>query len=319
MRIILAGPYPSGTKEMFEALLPDHELAEAETQQQYDDMREGDMVIVRVLKTTEKTMENKKNLKAVIRWGAGYDSVDVNAADRKGILVATTPGANSYAVSELAVALMLAVGRKIVNQNHKTHSGTWDNRLYADEMTSLNKKTVGIIGGGNIGRSVARRVQAFGALTVYYDISRLSRETEEEYGIRYVPLEELIRISDVITLHVPLLESTRHMIGAEQFRQMKDHVIIINTARGGLIDDQLLAEALISGKVSGAGLDCVENENLSESPFLNMEQVIMTPHMGGTTNDLAHEMVPRIADQIRQYAKDGTLNHVVNLRRINHV
>lgn len=314
MKIILAGPYPPGTKEMFEELLPEHEIAAADTQQEYDDMEEGEIVIVRVLKTSGKTMVNKKNLKAVLRWGAGFDSVDITWAHERGIMVATTPGANSYAVSELAVALMLAVGRKIVSQNRETHSGVWNNRLYADQMTTLNKKTVGIIGGGNIGRSVARQVQAFGAAAVYYDVSRLSREMEAEYGITYLPLEELIRGSDVITLHVPLLDSTRHMIGAEQFMQMKDGVIIVNTARGGLIDDRLLAEALISGKVSGAGLDCVENEDMNESPFAGMEQVIMTPHMGGTTNDLPREMVPRIAGQIRQYAKDGTLNHIVTER-----
>lgn len=312
MRIILAGPYPAGTKGKFEVLLPDHEMVEAKTQQDYDEMEEGDIVIVRVLKTPEQTIRNKQNLKVIIRWGAGFDSVDIEAAGKRGICVATTPGANSYAVSELAVALMLTVGRKIASQNSKTHAGIWDNRLYSDQMTTLNKKTVGIVGGGNIGRSVAKQVQAFGASAVYYDVVRLDCGTEEQYGLRYVPLEELIRISDVITLHVPLLESTKHMIGAEEFAQMKDDVIIVNTARGGLIDDEMLAKALGAGKVSGAGLDCVENEDMGKSPFADMENVVMTPHMGGTSNDLPDEMIPRIADQIKRYAKDGTLNHVVN-------
>lgn len=318
MRIVLAGPYPSGTRETFAALLTDHEIITAGSQQEYDALGEGDIIVVRVLKTTEATIKNKADLKAVIRWGAGFDSVDIAAAGRRGVMVATTPGANSYAVSELAVALMLAAGRKLVEQNTRTHSGVWDNKLFSEQMTTLNHKTVGIIGGGNIGRRVAKQVQAFGASAVYYDAHRLEKELEERYHMRYQPLEELIRDADVITLHVPLTDSTRHIIGAGELARMKDHVIIINTARGGLIDDLALVEALRSGKVSGAGLDCVENENMAENPFTGMEQVIMTPHMGGTTNDLPGEMAPRIAAQIRMYAECGGLNYVVNRQYLNN-
>ena len=312
MNILLAGPYPTGTLEKFKALLPEHNVVAAKTQDVYDGNEDAEIIIVRVLKTPADTLQNKKKLKAVIRWGAGYDSVDIEAAGRQGVMVATTPGANAYAVAELAVALMLVLGRRIIENNTQTHNGVWDNKIYADQMTTLNHKTVGIIGGGNIGRSVARKVQTFGAKTVYYDAFRLKEETEQEYGLTFMPLEELLGESDVITLHVPLLDTTRHMIGAGEIAKMKDNVIIINTARGGLIDDTALLEALKSGKVAGAGLDCPEDENMVENPLAKAEHVIITPHMGGTSNDLPDEMIPRIVDQIRLFETQGTINFVVN-------
>ena len=312
MKIILAGPYPKGTKEKFQKLLAGCKFLEAQTQEEYDALSEGDVIVVRVLKTPEKTLENKPSLKAVIRWGAGYDSVDIQAAGKRGIPVATTPGANAYAVSGLAVALMLSIGRNLMENAGKTREGIWDNKIFSSRMTTLNHKIVGIIGGGNIGRSVARQVQSFGARTVYYDISRLSLETEAAYSMEYADFDTLLARSDVVTLHIPLLEGTRHIIGREELSKMKPGAILINTARGGLVDDNALAEAVLNGHLLGAGLDCVENENLSESPFKNLEHVILTPHMGGTCTDLADEMIPRIAAQIRMLMEKGTLQFVVN-------
>lgn len=200
----------------------------------------------------------------------------------------------------------------MIDQNRLTHDGIWDNKLYAPQMTSLNHKTVGVIGGGNIGRKVATEVQAFGANVIYYDAFRLSEEREKEFHMEYKPLEELVKEADVITLHVPLLDSTKHMIGEKQFEEMKDHVIIVNTARGGLIDDEALAKALVNGKVAAAGLDCVENENLQENSLARMSNVILTPHMGGSSNDLAAEMIPKIAEQIKNLEMTGTIGNVVN-------
>lgn len=312
MKIILAGPYPDGTKEQFEHLLPGHDIVPVNDQKAYEEMEDGDCVIVRVLKTPAEVIQTKKNLKAIIRWGAGYDSVDIEAAGKAGIMVANMPGVNAYAVSELAVALMLSAGRRVIDQNRLTHDGIWNNKLYAKQMTTLNHKTVGVIGGGHIGRMVAGQVQNFGADVVYYDAFRMNEEKEAEFHMKYLPLEELIKVSDVITIHVPLLESTRHIIGKQEIESMKDGVILVNTARGGLIDDQALAEALVSGKVAAAGLDCVEDENLEENPLAKMSNVILTPHMGGTSNDLADEMIPKIAAQIEMLAETGKIQNIVN-------
>ena len=312
MKVILAGPYPAGTQEQFEKFLPGHEIIPVTVQEEYESMEEGDCIVVRVLKTPASAMEKKKNLKAVIRWGAGYDSVDIEAAGKQNVMVANMPGVNAYAVSELAVTLMLAAGRKIPEQNRLTHGGIWNNKLYSDRMTTLNHKTVGIIGGGNIGRRVAGQVRCFGAEVIYYDACRLDQEMEKQAQMQYVPFQELIERADVITVHVPLLDSTKHMIGEKEMMAMKDGVILINTARGGLIDDGALINALKSGKVAAAGLDCVENENLPENPLAEMDNVILTPHIGGTSNDLAGEMIPRIAEQIQRLETTGRMENIVN-------
>lgn len=312
MKIILAGTYPAGTEEKFKELLSGHEIIPVTRQEEYEAMTEGDCIIVRVLKTPESVMKNKKNLRAVIRWGAGYDSVDIEAAGRLGIMVANMPGVNAYSVAELAVAMMLNAGRAITRQNGLTHSGVWDRKQYSEQMTTLNHKIVGVIGGGNIGRKVAAEVRAFGAEVVYYDAFRMSEEMEAQYHMKYMELDQLLQVSDVITIHVPLLESTKHMIGERELNMMKDNAILVNTARGGLIDDEALYDALASGRILAACLDCVENENLSENPLTKLENVIMTPHIGGTSNDLAGEMVPQIASQVKKLAETGKVEHIVN-------
>lgn len=312
MKVILAGPYPAGTRERFEELLPGHEIISVTVQDEYENMTEGDCIVVRVLKTPAAVMEKKKDLKAVIRWGAGYDTVDIEAAGKQNILVANMPGVNAYAVSELAVAMMLMAGRKVVNQNRLTHDGIWNNKLFSEQMSSLNHKTVGIIGGGNIGRRVAAQVQSFGAEVIYYDAFRMDENMEKQCGMRYVSFEELIQTADIISIHIPLLDSTRHIIGEKELSAMKDGVILVNTARGGLIDDTALVQALISGKVSAACLDCVENESMTDSLLAKLDNVILTPHMGGTCNDLAQEMIPRIAAQIERLASEGRMENIVN-------
>lgn len=257
-------------------------------------------------------MERKKSLRAVIRWGAGYDSVDIKAAGRLGIYVANMPGVNAYAVAEHTLGLMIAAGRNLIVQNRLTHDGVWDNKLYAAQISTLKHKTVGIVGGGNIGRLVAVQVRACGAEVIYYDACRLPEETERRFGIEYRPLEELIQVSDIITLHIPLLDSTRHIINEERIARMKENVILINTARGGLIDEAALAKALAAKRVAAAGLDCVEDEDLTRNPLARMSNVIITPHVGGTSNDLQDEMVPQIAAQIKKLSDTGTLDHIVN-------
>ena len=312
MKVLLAGSYPKGTLEKFQAQLPDCEIRTVTDQESYDAETFGEAVIVRTVKTPEKCLAAKKDLKTVIRWGAGFDSVDIESAGKMGIYVCNTPGVNSYSVAEQAVTLMLACGRMLIQQNRLTHSGVWDRKAFTEEMTTLSHKTVGVIGGGNIGRRVAAEVQAFGAEVIYYDPFRMKPEMEEACRMTYVPLEELFRRSDVITVHVPLLDSTRHMIDEKAISVMKPNVILVNTARGGIIDDSALLAALKEGRVHAAGLDCVENENLAENPLAELENVIITPHLGGTSNDLADEMVPKIAGMIKKFAETGEMDHVVN-------
>lgn len=233
-KVILAGTYPAHTFEKLRAMLPEEEfeLKAVDTPEAYDAMTDAEFMILRIFKAPRPVIERNPNLKMILRWGAGFDSVDIQAAGEHGVCVSNTPGANAGAVSELAVLLMLAVGRKLLCHTESLAKGEWSKNTFLNGSFCLNGKTLGVIGAGNIGRQVARKAQAFGAVTNYYDPFRLSPEMEAEYHLSYLPLKELLASSDLITLHVPLTEENRHMIGAAEIASMKDHAILINTSRG---------------------------------------------------------------------------------------
>lgn len=311
MKIALAGPYPQGTLERFTALLPGHTVLPVATQEEYQSLTDVDCIIVRVLKTPAEVLSNKPNLKAVIRWGAGYDSVDIQAAGRQGVMVINTPGVNAYAVAELALGMMIVLNRKVLGYWKNTQQGNWDRGAFTS--LSLNHKTVGIVGGGNIGRRVAALVQALGAQVVYYDAFPMAPEREKELSMTYLPLNELVERADLVTVHVPLLDSTHHIIGKEQLARMKPSACLINTARGGLVDDEALVQALRDGKLAGAGLDCVEDESsAATAALLELPNVLVTPHIGGSTADLADAMIPTIAEIIISLTEGGDVKNVVN-------
>ena len=215
LKVVLAGQYPAGTYEKLRAMLPQEQfsLTVVDTPQAYEAMTDAEIMILRIFKAPEEVIDRNPNLKMILRWGAGYDSVDIQAAGERGILVTNTPGANAGAVSELTVMLMLAVGRKLLCHTRSLERGEWSKNTFLNSSFCVNNKLVGIVGGGNIGRQVARKVQAFGATVQYYDTYRLPAEMEEEFQMTYVSLDTLIETSDIITLHVPLLDSTRHMLG----------------------------------------------------------------------------------------------------------
>lgn len=313
-KICLAGVYPAGTyKSIADALPPDiFQVVAADTQEKFDAETDADVVILRILKMPKEAFARFNNLKMVMRWGVGYDSVDIEEAGHRGILVCNTPGANAYAVAELAVGLMIDVGRNIFGYYNNIRNEVWDRNAFASNQ-SLNGKTVGLIGGGNIGRQVAKRVQAFGAKVQYFDSFRLSEDIEREFQMTYCELDVLIKSSDIISLHVPLLDSTRHIIDAEILAQMKPSAIVVNTARGGLIDDEALVHALQNGQLSGAGLDCVEDEAASATKVLReMSNVIITPHVGGTTSDLGSAIIPMLLENIKCLQRGAEVSYVVN-------
>lgn len=316
MKVAIVGTYPAGTYKKFEKHFeknPEIEVVEIDTQEKFDDLTEADAIILRIFKMPKEVVARIKNLKMIMRWGAGFDSVDIEEAGKRGIAVCNTPGANAYAVAELTVALMLAVGRKLVCHDRALHAGEWSKNTFLNQTRTLNNKVVGIVGGGNIGRQVASRVQAFGARVQYYDPFRMPKEREEELQMKYVELDELIRTSDVITLHVPLMDSTRHMIGEKEIETMKNGAILINVARGGLMDDAAVVKAVNSGKLSGAGIDCVEDEPAKQgSLILENPNIIVTPHVGGGSADISDVMFPMITDNIGLLAEGKELKYVVN-------
>ena len=320
MKVAIVGTYPAGTFEKFKnhfSEKPEIEVVEVDTQKKFDALTEADAIVLRILKMPKEVVARIKGLKMIMRWGAGFDSVDIEEAGKHGIYVCNTPGANAYAVAELTVALMLAVGRKLICHDRAIHQGEWSKNTFLNQTRTLNNKVVGIIGGGNIGRQVASRVQAFGSTVQYYDPFRLPEEMEEKLHMKYVGLEELIRTSDVITLHVPLMASTRHMIGEKEIEKMKDGAILINVARGGLMDDGAVVHAVNAGKLSGAGIDCVEEEPAKlGSPILENPNIIVTPHVGGGSADISDVMFPMITENIELLEEEKALKYVVNKQYI---
>ena len=224
-------------------------------------------------------------VKVISRYGVGVDRVDLPAAKAKGITVCNTPGANSTGVCELAFALMLCACRNIPQLHQAVTDGQWPR----SEGVELAGRTLGIVGMGAIGKRLALRAKAFEMDVVAYD-PYFDEAFAAEHGIRRMELDELLCSVDVVSLHVPLNDSTRHMINRERIEKMKQGVIIINTARGGLIDEEAAAEAIKAGKLGGLGLDAFEQEPLLESPLKGLPRVIFTPHTGAHTAEAVSNM-----------------------------
>ena len=226
-------------------------------------------------------------LKLVQLTSAGYDRVDIEAARKAKVPVSNNGGANSVAVSEHAVMLMLAVLKKLVYHHLNVVSGTWRASDFASVRTyELEGKRLGIIGLGNIGKKVARRVQGFDMDVRYYDVVRLTEDQEDALGVRFALFTELLRTSDIVTLHVPLNDVTRKMMSTKQFAMMKKSAILINTCRGPVVDEDALHQALTSGTIAAAGLDVmVEEPPKKNHPLFSLPNVTLTPHSAGPTWD----------------------------------
>jgi phosphoglycerate dehydrogenase-like enzyme len=224
-------------------------------------------------------------LKLVQLLSAGYDRVDVEAARKAGVPVANNGGANAIAVAEHTVLLMLAVLKQLVRFHLDVVAGRWRPPASSESpVYELAGRTVGIVGLGNIGKKVARRVAAFDARVVYYDILRLSEADEDALGVRFVLLNELLRTADVVTLHVPLNDSTRGLIGARQLELMKPTAILVNTCRGPVVDEAALQQALVQRRIAGAGLDVLVDEPpAKDHPLFDLPTVTLTPHSAGPT------------------------------------
>src|SRR5580704_18703305 len=237
------------------------------------------------VKMDDAFYKSAPKLKLIQLLSAGYDRVDVEAARKAGVPVSNNGGANAIAVAEHTMMLMLAVLKRVVRFHNDVVAGKWrvggfdDQRVY-----ELSRRTLGIVGLGNIGKKVARRAAAFDMTVQYYDIARLSEAEEDALGVRFVLLPELLRTSDVVSLHVPLDDSTRHMLGAREFAQMKPGAILVNTCRGPVVDEAALYAALKSGQVAAAGLDVmVEEPPAKDHPLFSLPNVTLTPHSAGPT------------------------------------
>lgn len=246
---------------------------------------DADALIAGLEDIGEDIISAASKLKVISRYGVGYDKVDVEAAKKKGIQVTITPGANGDSVADLAVALMLDLARNVTvmdcaikNKAQKRPQGV-----------EMFKKTLGVIGAGRIGQGVAKRCRGFNMKVLAYDVFQ-SADFVKETGAEYVELERLLKEADFITIHSPLTEETKNMIAGPQFEMMKKDAIIVNTARGGVIDEDALYEALKSGQIRGAGLDATVEEPPYDSPLMNCNNCILTPHAGAATKEASSKM-----------------------------
>ena len=226
-------------------------------------------------------------LKLIQLLSAGYDRCDIEAARRAGVPICNNGGANSTAVSEHAILLMLAVCRRLVWQHGNVAAGRWRGNNVDDvKLYELKNRTLGIVGLGTIGKKTARLAKAFGMAVQYYDIVRLTEDQADELGVRFALFEEVLRTSDVVSLHVPLSRATRHMVGAAQFRMMKPSAYLVNTCRGPVVDEPALIEALSAGTIAGAGLDVFDSEPPPpNNPLFALPNVVLSAHLAGPTWD----------------------------------
>ncbi len=265
-------------------------------------------------KATEKLIEAATNLKVIGRAGIGVDNVDIPAASRKGIIVMNTPFGNSITTAEHAISMMMSVARQIPEANASTHAGKWEkSRFMGVELTA---KTLGVIGAGNIGSIVIDRAQGLKMKVVAYD-PFLSQERADKIGVEKVELEDLLKRSDFITLHVPLTDQTRNILSAEAIAKMKSGVRIVNCARGGLVDEQALAEAIKSGHVAGAAFDVFEVEPATDSPLFNLPNVVVTPHLGAATTEAQENVALQVAEQMSDYLMSGAVTNAINMPSIS--
>ena len=317
MKIVLAEKVSPATLAVF-AAEPGWEVL---THDQLPDglsaaLADADALVVRsAVQVDDALMALAPKLRVVGRAGVGVDNIDADAATRRGIVVMNTPGANAVAVAELTIGLMLALARKVPAANASMHAGRWEKKIL--QGAELRNKTLGILGLGRIGLEVAKRAKGFGLEIIGSD-PFVSAAVARENGIKLVTLEELIAGSDYITLHVGLTQQTTGVINAKSLAAMKKGVRIINCARGELIDDAALVEALKSGHVAGAALDVYAKEPAKDTPYAALDQVILTPHIAGSTAEAQEAVGIQIASQVREYLKLGVVQNAVNLPSLSH-
>ena len=264
-------------------------------------------LIVGVDPVTCEVMEVATQLKIIAKHGVGVDNIDIPAAQRQGIVVTNAPGSNAQAVADLAFGLLLACTREIILADRTTRQGRWD-RFVGGEVW---EKTLGIIGTGRIGLAVARRARGFNMRILAYD-PRPNLEATSELGIVYTDLEKLLQESDFISLHAPLTEDTYHLINEGRLRLMKKEAILINTARGELVDEEALYRALKEGWIRGAGLDVFSEEPPVGSPLLELDNVVVTPHIGAYTREANLRMGLAVAKNILKVLRGEKADSEVN-------
>lgn len=295
---------PPAMRELMTAQTPEGlELVFAETPNEEERVakaREADYLLCSWTPVSGQVIEAAKKLKLIQKYGIGVDKIDLRAAAKCGVPICISAGVNAVAVAETAIALMLAVYKRLCVAHNSVRAGQWLKWELRTGCYELWQKTAGLIGAGAIGRAVAKRLShGFECRVLYYDVCRLSPEAEAAHGMSYASMEELLRQADIVSLHLPLLPETRGLIGAKALATMKPRAVLINTARGGVVDEPALIEALRKGTIAGAGLDVFAKEPPDrDNPLLQMDNVVVTPHNGGGTVDTMKRIIGHSFDNI---------------------
>jgi len=271
------------------------------------------MLVGGIKKIDKGILDQASSLKIISKYGVGYDDIDVDYAREKGIIVSNTPNSVTAPTADLAMGLLLALCRRIPATDRAIRTGDFK-KWFFPALPSImpQNKTLGIVGMGRIGKAVAKRALPFGIKIAYYQRNKLSPDLEKKYGATYMKLPDLLKKSDFVSVHTPLNATTHHLIGREQLALMKDSALLINTARGNVIDEQALIEALQTKQIAGAALDVFAEEPHIPKAFLSMDHVILAPHMGTGSKEARQNMFNEAMNNIHQYFKGEEVSNRVN-------
>ncbi|MGV3275163.1 phosphoglycerate dehydrogenase [Staphylococcus sp. 11261D007BR] len=273
-----------------------------------------DAIIVRSQTTiSSKIIEQASNLKVIARAGVGVDNIDVEAATKHGIIVINAPDGNTISATEHSVAMILSMARNIPQAHHSLKNGEWDRKAFRG--TELYHKTLGVIGTGRIGIGIIQRLQSFGMRVLAYD-PYLSEDKAKELNITRATVEEIAQHADFVTVHTPLTEKTKGLIGADFFNLAKPNLRVINVARGGIIDEAALVEALDQNKIAGAALDVFETEPATEAKVVKHPKIIVTPHLGASTIEAQEKVAVSVSEEIIEIIKHQNVTHAVNAPKV---
>lgn len=291
---------------------PGFNIAFAQTNdsaEQLEIVRNADVIMAAGTFVTAEMIAQAPRLKLIQKWGIGVDKIDLEAARRAGVTVAITAGATSIPVSEHTLMLILATSRRLPLAHRSLQEGKWIASELRTVCAKLDGKTVGLFGFGNIAKFVAKRLSGFDVNIIYHNRTRLDPAIEQQFNVRYVDFDTLLAQSDILSLHAPLTEQTRHLFNAQTFNKMKRGAMLINTARGELIDEAALVDALRSGQLSSAGLDTFEGEPpRADHPLFQMDQVVATPHSAGSVYDNVPYIVGHMFRNIKLFFNQQALD-----------
>ena len=296
--------HPNSIETIAAAIPPEWRLSVAQGQSADDKaraLRDADVVFVMAAPMPAALIDAAPRLRFIQKLGAGIDRIDIDHCSARGIGVARLQAGNSIPVAEHTLLLMLAACRRLPLLDRQTRSGGWDKEAARGVSRQIHGKTVGIVGFGAIGQAVAGLLAGFGAHILYYDPRQASAEVERRFGVTYAPLDVLTSRSDIVSLHLPLMKETARIFDAARIAAMKPGAILINCARGGLVDEAALHDALVRGHVFAAGIDAFEQEPPTGSPLLGLDQTVVTPHTAGGTIDNFKPVVERAVQNTRRF------------------